>query len=681
MLKRWPRFLLAHISLSIVSAGLVSAQRPVFVPAIDIDQERLLQSCPIATDVHCYYHLKDLLNSGGDFWTTPFQPYDGKSGDGFGEGDYGPRSAQRAYFSPNNIHYKFLRLNGLDSQSCFECHNSTGSDVVDQRGALIRKASGVSGSAGGNSNAFINPLYPKPETLFIRNPPSVFGSGYTQAIAEEMSMVLMLEREAARKLARQSPGKSITARLVANGVDFGSFGTTYLKGSPASVNANPSICKAGIDNPLNIGGQDGYADDVRSIRGVSCDLVVRPFQWKGVASDLRHFVRDALDFHFSMQAFEKVGLCDCDMDGKGTSLDPKSPDRTEVTIGEVTAITSFVAMTRPPVQSFEDEHAENGHKIFADPHLCAMCHVESMRLRTPQVMVEWPLNTSYTPSSSAQTSRYWINPDDSTTWPITDLQCPDRKHPPTNACPVESTYSAATGTSSTSPMNMGTLIAPAMSSQDLSVVRRFRINIDKVDLSHPEQLLGQEPGHITTALDVAIRQLRSPIRSAVNQEAKSPRALGSDYVIPLTFANGEASRSLTSLQFPRLAENSDHTVDVPLFSDLKRHNMGSCLADPLSPLPAQGTDSVDIVNDPREYLTRPLWGVADTGPWLHDGRAMTLMEAILLHGDSKTCSGSEAAPVIDKFEKLSESDQQDVIKFLLTLRLPPPTEPPPSPAQ
>lgn len=100
--------------------------------------------------------------------------------------------------------------------------------------------------------------------------------------------------------------------------------------------------------------------------------------------------------------------------------------------------------------------------------------------------------------------------------------------------------------------------------------------------------------------------------------------------------------------------------------------MGKFLSDPLPPLPAQGTDVANIINVPQEFLTRPLWGVADTGPWLHDGRATSLRQAILFHGDSATGSGSEAAPVIDAFEKLSLQQQQAVVDFLLTLQLPTP---------
>jgi hypothetical protein len=46
------------------------------------------------------------------------------------------------------------------------------------------------------------------------------------------------------------------------------------------------------------------------------------------------------------------------------------------------------------------------------------------------------------------------------------------------------------------------------------------------------------------------------------------------------------------------------------------------------------------------------------------------MQAILMHGDTASNSGSEAAPIIDAFEKLSADDKQAVVNFLLSLRLP-----------
>lgn len=106
------------------------------------------------------------------------------------------------------------------------------------------------------------------------------------------------------------------------------------------------------------------------------------------------------------------------------------------------------------------------------------------------------------------------------------------------------------------------------------------------------------------------------------------------------------------MNFP---DNDQGGVTVPLFADLKRHNMGPALAEQLP----DGT-----LDD--SFTTARLWGVADTAPYLHDGRALTLTDAILTHGGE----GSEAKPAVDNFRSLSEAEQHAVIAFLNTLRTP-----------
>lgn len=91
--------------------------------------------------------------------------------------------------------------------------------------------------------------------------------------------------------------------------------------------------------------------------------------------------------------------------------------------------------------------------------------------------------------------------------------------------------------------------------------------------------------------------------------------------------------------------------DVHLFSDLRRHAMGEALAqrqDDGSGLPA------DV------FVTRPLWGLADTAPYLHDGRAATIPDAILAHGGEATASR-------DAFAALDVDGQRDLHVFLLSL--------------
>ena len=91
-----------------------------------------------------------------------------------------------------------------------------------------------------------------------------------------------------------------------------------------------------------------------------------------------------------------------------------------------------------------------------------------------------------------------------------------------------------------------------------------------------------------------------------------------------------------------------------IFSDLKRHDLGPAFWE-------RGFDgSVQEL-----FVTEPLWGVASTGPWGHDGRSTSLRDVILRHG-------GEAQAARDAFEALAEADQDDLLLFLGTLVLFPP---------
>lgn len=67
---------------------------------------------------------------------------------------------------------------------------------------------------------------------------------------------------------------------------------------------------------------------------------------------------------------------------------------------------------------------------------------------------------------------------------------------------------------------------------------------------------------------------------------------------------------------------------------------------------------------PSEWKTPPLWGVADSAPYMHDGRAPTLLAAIQQHrGDAKR--------VTERFESLPPADKAAITSFLGTLKAPP----------
>ena len=88
---------------------------------------------------------------------------------------------------------------------------------------------------------------------------------------------------------------------------------------------------------------------------------------------------------------------------------------------------------------------------------------------------------------------------------------------------------------------------------------------------------------------------------------------------------------------------------VWLFSDLLLHDMGS-LGDGI----AQGAADV------REMRTSPLWGLRASAPYLHDGRAATVDDAIKAHdGEAKTAR--------DRYMKLSKQQVQQLLDFLMSI--------------
>ena len=90
-----------------------------------------------------------------------------------------------------------------------------------------------------------------------------------------------------------------------------------------------------------------------------------------------------------------------------------------------------------------------------------------------------------------------------------------------------------------------------------------------------------------------------------------------------------------------------------LYSDLLVHHMGEDLADGVT----QGGAG------PDEFRTAPLWGVGQRIFFLHDGRTKDLVTAIEAHRSR----GSEANMIIERFNRLSINQRQDIINFLRSL--------------
>jgi CxxC motif-containing protein (DUF1111 family) len=119
-----------------------------------------------------------------------------------------------------------------------------------------------------------------------------------------------------------------------------------------------------------------------------------------------------------------------------------------------------------------------------------------------------------------------------------------------------------------------------------------------------------------------------------------------------------------------------------IFSDLLLHDMGPALDDPVPPVPEQKFVGREITSgyfggsrdvfaelpvNTREWRTPPLWGVRDSAPYLHDGRAPNLAAAVLAHG-------GEAEASVERFKALGSSAQGLLLAFLNTLVAPDPSQ-------
>jgi CxxC motif-containing protein (DUF1111 family) len=92
---------------------------------------------------------------------------------------------------------------------------------------------------------------------------------------------------------------------------------------------------------------------------------------------------------------------------------------------------------------------------------------------------------------------------------------------------------------------------------------------------------------------------------------------------------------------------SNSVLNARLYSDLLLHDVGPGLADGFEQGSAKGS----------EFRTAPLWRVSDRVHFLHDGRATTILDAILLHG-------GQASDAVAAFNALSAADRQALLAFL-----------------
>lgn len=204
------------------------------------------------------------------------------------------------------------------------------------------------------------------------------------------------------------------------------------------------------------------------------------------------------------------------------------------------------------------------------------------------------------------------------------------------------------------------LLAPPLSAAERQQIRHGFEVFGTVGCAHchvPRLLLDDPLFHEPSA-SALYRDERFPA-------GQDPLALGVDPRFPVSFdltADQPDNRIVrpdgTLVHLGSLRKDARGRAQVELFSDLKRHDMGRELA-----------ESIDEVGSGASvFLTETLWGVGSSAPYLHDGRATTLTEALLEHG-------GEAKRVREAFEALAPPEQQDLLAFLENLVLFKLTEP------
>lgn len=100
--------------------------------------------------------------------------------------------------------------------------------------------------------------------------------------------------------------------------------------------------------------------------------------------------------------------------------------------------------------------------------------------------------------------------------------------------------------------------------------------------------------------------------------------------------------TLNTVELPDRAAQTIHP-----YTDLLLHDMGEGLAD----------HRPDGLADGREWRTAPLWGAGGREAWLHDGRARSLLEAVLWHG-------GEAKAAQEEVIALTPADRAALLAFL-----------------
>ena len=294
--------------------------------------------------------LKALIERGKVLMDASFNTLDGAGRpESTGTGENRPR---RESFE------SFNRISGPDSNSCAGCHNlprsGGGGDNVANVFVLAQRLPFVNFDGGEGDGSMSHTLGNVGDE---RNTLGMFGSGFIELLAREMTVDLQAIRSEAALEAIES-GQPVVRTLATKGVSFGSI----------------RVLPEGLV-------------DTSMVEGVDDDLVIKPFHQKGVMVSLREFTNNAMNHHHGMQASERFGD-GADPDGDGVT--------DELTRGDITAITLFQATLPAPGQVLPSHSegrraVERGRDLF-DTVQCSSCHIPELPLNDPVFTEPNPFN-------------------------------------------------------------------------------------------------------------------------------------------------------------------------------------------------------------------------------------------------------------------------------------------------
>jgi CxxC motif-containing protein (DUF1111 family) len=142
-----------------------------------------------------------------------------------------------------------------------------------------------------------------------------------------------------------------------------------------------------------------------------------------------------------------------------------------------------------------------------------------------------------------------------------------------------------------------------------------------------------------------VRLLRIPTPRAAAESARGKKLFAE---VGCADCHVPSLRTRADYPVPQLAG-----VEAPVYSDVLLHDMGPSFADGLPEFDAGSS----------EWKTAPLIGLRHLRNYLHDGRAATVEQAIVMHG----ADGSEAQASVDRFLELDDATRAELLEFVSAL--------------